>query len=432
MIEDEIESIVLSRAWEAFNGYGLDTDDDDKEVTLVKTLDIGEGVKVGDLTWTSLDSSVVASLVEGHSDWCEHGARLEVFSVDRAGDLRQEEPSLVLASPACVTVLQTSTHHPALLAAGCHTGDVIIYRLDRAPSEAEIMSSVGQQGDTDNHNPVVALLWLSRSNLLSVHSSGFLRLFSVDSRKYQLQLTKTFLITATHLPRSLKPLRSGEVGLVDGAVSEDDPSNVIVSTEAGCVVMTDLNSELSLSVLGTDKTFYDPVMAVYPLHTGTISAMALSPYDDNILATAGEDLRLLLVAVTSPQSPALSFLLDRPVSSLAWSPTRPTILAAATDRAVLLFDTIQVDIRYHRGYLNYSFLQMKTGPILKIRHTERNISQPIVVCSFPNKVKAESTVDILIIKDKSFARYLFRNKCGFITYILKRNLFFIKILFHIN
>ena len=32
---------------------------------------------------------------------------------------------------------------------------------------------------------------------------------------------------------------------------------------------------------------------------------------------------------------------------------------------------------------------MKTGPILRIRHTERNISQPIVVCAFPNKVRGE-------------------------------------------
>ena len=352
MIEDEIESIVLSRAWEAFNGYGLDTEDDDKEVTLVKTVDIGEGVKVGSLTWSRLDSSVVASVVEGHSDWCEHGARLCVFSVDRAGDLRQEEPSLVVSSPACVTALTTSPHHPALLAAGCHTGDVLLYRLDKEPAEAEVTSSLSQQGDTDNHNPVVSILWLSRSSLLSVHSSGFLRLFSVDARKYQLQLKKTFLITAAHLPRTLKPLRSGEVGLVAGAVSEDDPSNVIVSTEAGCVIMTDLNSELPLSLLETDKTYYDPVMSVHPLHTGTISAMALSPYDDNILATAGEDLRLVVVAVTSPHSPAISFLLDRPVSSLAWSPTRPSILAAATDRAVLLFDTIQVEIREELKYLH--------------------------------------------------------------------------------
>ena len=216
MIEDEIESIVLSRAWEAFNGYGLDSEEDDKEVTLVKTLDIGEGVKVGSLTWSRLDSSVVTSLVEtgGHSDWCEHGARLEMFSVDRTGDLRQEEPSLVVSSPACVTALQTSAHHPNLLAAGCHTGDLSLYRLDREPGEAEVMSSLSQQGDTDNHNSVVSLLWLSRSSLLSVHSSGLLRLFSVDLRKYQLELQKTFLITATHLPRALKPLRSGEVGLV--------------------------------------------------------------------------------------------------------------------------------------------------------------------------------------------------------------------------
>ena len=343
MIEDEIESIVLSRAWEAFNGYGLDAEDDDKEVTLVKHIDIGEGVSVGCLCWSSLDSGVVVSVVESHTDWCEHGARLEVFSVDRRGDLRQEAPGLVVPAPACVTSVQTSSHDSGLLAAGCHTGDVFIYRTDREAADAELMSSLSQ-GDTDNLHPVVALLWLSRTSLVSVHSSGLLRLFTVDTRKSKLELKKTFLITATHLPRSLKPLRSGEVGLVDGAISEDDPSNVIVSTEAGCVVMTDLNSELSLPVLETDKTFYDPVMSVYPLHTGTISAMALSPYDDNILATAGEDLRLLLVAVTSPQTAALSYLLERPVSSLAWSPTRPSILAAATNRFVLLFDTIQVFI----------------------------------------------------------------------------------------
>ena len=45
MIEDELESIVLSRAWDAFNGYGLDVEEDDKEVTLVKHIDIGEGVQ---------------------------------------------------------------------------------------------------------------------------------------------------------------------------------------------------------------------------------------------------------------------------------------------------------------------------------------------------------------------------------------------------
>ena len=85
--------------------------------------------KVGSLAWNSLDSSVVASVVESHSDWCEHGARLEVFSVDRRGDLRQEEPGIVITAPACVTALKASSQDPALLAAGCHTGDVLIYRL---------------------------------------------------------------------------------------------------------------------------------------------------------------------------------------------------------------------------------------------------------------------------------------------------------------
>ena len=401
MIEDEMESIVLSRAWEAFNGYGLDAEDDNKELTLVKHIDIGEGLKVGCLCWGSQDSAVVLSVVEDHSDWCEHGARLETVRVDRRGDLRDEEPSLLVTVPSCVTSLQTSPINAALLAAGCHTGDVFIYRTDREPSEAEVMSSI-RQGDTDNLHPVVALLWLSRTSLMSVHSSGLLQLFSFDIRKSQLELKKTFLITATHLPRSLKPLRSGEVGLVHGAVSEDDPNKVIVSTEAGCVIMTDLNSELSLHSMETNKTLYDPVVSVYQLHTGTISAMALSPYDDNILATAGEDLRLLLVAVTSPQTAALSYQLDSPVSSLSWSPTRPSVLAAATNRFVLLFDTIQVMKLFRKIFQTVHHGQVKTGPILKIRHTERTISQPILTCAFPSKV-----IKFLILPKKNSVHFCF-------------------------
>ena len=50
--------------------------------------------------------------------------------------------------------------------------------------------------------------------------------------------------------------------------------------------------------------------------------MELSLYDDNILATAGEDLKLNLIAVMSPHTPALSYQLDSAVSSLSWSPTR--------------------------------------------------------------------------------------------------------------
>ena len=70
------------------------------------------------------------------------------------------------------------------------------------------------------------------------------------------------------------------------------------------------------------QTYYDPVVSVFPLHKGAITAMELSPYDDNILATAGEDLRLNLIAVMSPHTPALSYQLDSAVSSLSWSPSR--------------------------------------------------------------------------------------------------------------
>ena len=66
LIEDELESIAMGRAWELFNGYGLDEDDGDTEVTLVKHIDTEEGWKIGHLSWNSLDSRVIASLVEDH------------------------------------------------------------------------------------------------------------------------------------------------------------------------------------------------------------------------------------------------------------------------------------------------------------------------------------------------------------------------------
>ena len=112
-------------------------------------------------------------------------------NVSRAsGDLRSEQPGLSLATQSCVTVTSHSRQDNGLLAAGSYTGEVTIYRTDReAGAEAELMTS-STEGDTDTHNPVVAILWLSRNSLVSVHSSGVIRLFSLDTRKNQLVLKK--------------------------------------------------------------------------------------------------------------------------------------------------------------------------------------------------------------------------------------------------
>ena len=51
MIEHELESIALSRAWEMFNGYGLDTGAGDTEAALVRHVDTEQGWTVGSLAW---------------------------------------------------------------------------------------------------------------------------------------------------------------------------------------------------------------------------------------------------------------------------------------------------------------------------------------------------------------------------------------------
>ena len=57
---------------------------------------------------------------------------------------------------------------------------------------------------------------------------------------------QTFLISAVHLPKTMKPLRSSDVGLRQATLSEDDPNNLILSTEAGVVIMTDLTQEIQV------------------------------------------------------------------------------------------------------------------------------------------------------------------------------------------
>ena len=87
---------------------------------------------------------------------------------------------------SCVTVAAPSRQDPALVAAGSWTGEVAVYRTDRPPGEAELMTSV----TSDHPSPVAALLWVSRSGLVCVHTSGLIRLFTADTRKNQLVVKK--------------------------------------------------------------------------------------------------------------------------------------------------------------------------------------------------------------------------------------------------
>ena len=91
---------------------------------------------------------------------------------------------------SCVTVAAPSRQDPALVAAGSWTGEVAVYRTDRPPGEAELMTSV----TSDHPSPVAALLWVSRSGLVCVHTSGLIRLFTADTRKNQLVVKKVDII----------------------------------------------------------------------------------------------------------------------------------------------------------------------------------------------------------------------------------------------
>ena len=95
----------------------------------------------------------------------------------------------VFNTPSCVTVVQAHPSDSQLVAAGCHTGEILIYRLDRE-GESELFSSGQVDKQADSHNPVTALLWITRNSLVSTHTTGYIRIYSLDFRKSQLVLQK--------------------------------------------------------------------------------------------------------------------------------------------------------------------------------------------------------------------------------------------------
>ena len=186
LIEDELEAIACSTAYEGFNGYGLDVEEESEDVSLVTSVEVEEGCLVGDLSWTAHGSSLVASEVQDHSSWCSHvETRLVVYRVGREGEM-EGEPQ-VFNTPSCCTAVQAHPTDSQVVAAGCHTGEVLIFRLDR---EGETLSSGQGDTQTDSHNPVTAILWITRNSLVSTHSTGFIRIYSIDYRKSQLVLQK--------------------------------------------------------------------------------------------------------------------------------------------------------------------------------------------------------------------------------------------------
>ena len=80
---------------------------------------------------------------------------------------------------------------------------------------------------------------------------------------------------------------------------------------------------------------------VYPAHTGPVTDIRISPHHGQLLVTAGEDLRLSLVSLLQPHTPVLTYQLEEALAQLAWSPTSPAIVAAATaNNTVLVFDIL--------------------------------------------------------------------------------------------
>ncbi|XP_023341532.1 WD repeat-containing protein 34 isoform X2 [Eurytemora carolleeae] len=333
LIEEELDLIATSRAFDTIMSYG-DEDEEENDVTLVNTIEVVDGLSISDIDWNNTGGNLVVGLSGGeHVEWCTHLPDLNIYRVDRSGTIVGGKPQQRFNLPSCISQVAAHPSDPQLLAAGTVTGEILLFKMDRGENELSI-------GQVESHAPVVSLLWMSRVNLLACHSNGILRLWILDTKKYTLSLTKTFKVSSKHMPKQFKSLRSGEVGVRHASFSQDEPDRAIIGTESGAVVLADIESELILTD-GGDEELYDPVALVYPLHTAPINCIAVSPIDGSIFATTAQDGILNIISMVQPTMPVISYQMDTPPNYCDWSSIKPGVIGVASTGAVYIFDVLQ-------------------------------------------------------------------------------------------
>ena len=126
LVEEELESVATSRAWAGFRGWGEQEEEEGEEVVLAGSAE-QEGWMVSALCWSGGGGSLVCAVGQEHPEWCAHLPRLVVHRVDRSGGL-VGGPEQSLPAPSCPSCLAPHPWDPVMLAVGCHSGEVLVYR----------------------------------------------------------------------------------------------------------------------------------------------------------------------------------------------------------------------------------------------------------------------------------------------------------------
>jgi WD40 repeat protein len=243
-------------------------------------------------------------------------------------------PERVMRVKTGVTVLNFSSVHPNMVAAGTHDGSVMIWDL-RRPTDVPVLRSVNEQKHTDI---VWETRWVDRGVdkqpqelLVSVSSDGCVYQWSMKKGLEQTPLMSLKRLPNPHLgANSVHGHKEGIVFRKSSGFCVDfprhDPSTYLVGTEDGLVhrCSTSYNEQYL-------DTFYG--------HSGPVYRVRCNPFMSHAFLTCSADWTMKLWTTKPPQGhpsdqPLLTFQstdLSDAVNDVIWHPSNSTSFAASMD-----------------------------------------------------------------------------------------------------
>jgi dynein intermediate chain 1 len=230
-------------------------------------------------------------------------------------------PEFTFTTESGVMCIDFHPHHPALIAAGCYDGTVMVFDI-RSTNKPIYQSTVRTNKHTD---PVWQVRWNNPSqasktlNFFSISSDG--RVTNWNLMKDKLEAEEVIKLKLVHDEKEQTDGKKEAFlyGLAGGMCFDFNPINenlFLVGTEEGMIHLC--SKEYSGEY---NKTFKDHNLAVYTVRW--------NPYHEDVFLSCSADWTIKLWHLEMKR-PVVTFDLENEIGDIAWAPYSSTVFAAVT------------------------------------------------------------------------------------------------------
>eukprot|EP00759_Apiculatamorpha_spiralis_P006365 PhF_6_TR13689/c4_g2_i1/m.22050 len=282
--------------------------------------------------------------------WCMERGNVCLWSAASVAQ-KNSKPDVTLEQDAYVTSIAFHPLEPSTLALGTHTGDVLLLSVGRQDQSTVIFNSKNTITGLAHRDPVVKVMWVEHKDprgsksywLCSVSGEGKIlfwsRTNSMEAPWFGYQVTSKGYpvgLTTADVALERRPGMSAMNVLNASLVFGSESGEILLSRPSAIPINQPPNP------IGKDSVL--PILDVSSMtaHTGAVQSVCFSPFGRNIVVSSGSDgwvrmysaLERISVFSSEPEGGTESFL-----TCVAFSPTRPSVVAAVSRNAYLyVFD----------------------------------------------------------------------------------------------